>query len=187
LKFCKVCGTNLASVRQAVTTLETGEKPDASNNWVAAMMQHGEEHARRQEAFDRQRGLTPEVKMRYQEIKAGVITSSVGLAISIFLWVFMEGVVRSGNVSEGAIQILNHLWIAGIIPLLVGIALMINGLIVSKRLVEIASPPDKTGPRPLTEGQPRSLNSANTNEFIDSPFSVTEHTTKHLSTTGEKR
>jgi len=96
-------------------------------------------------------------------------------------------VVRSGNVSPGAIQILNHLWIAGIIPLLVGIALMINGLIVSKRLVEIASPPDKTGPRPLTEGQPRSLNSANTNEFIDSPFSVTEHTTKHLSTTGEKR
>ena len=187
LKFCKVCGTNLGSVRQAVTTLEAGEKTDASNNWVAAMMRHGEEHARRQEAFDRQRGLTPEVKLRYQEIKGGVITSSVGLAISVFLWVFMEGVVRSGNVSEGAIQILSHLWIAGIIPLLVGIALMINGLIVSKRLVEIASPPDKTGPRPLTEGQPRSLNSANTNEFIDSPFSVTEHTTKHLSTTGEKR
>jgi hypothetical protein len=174
-------------VRQAVTTLETGEKPDWNNNWVAEMMRHGEEHARRQELIDRQRGLTPEVKLRYQEIKGGVITSSVGLAISVFLWVFMEGVVRSGNVSPGAIQILSHLWIAGIIPLLVGIALMINGLIVSKRLVEIANQPDKTGARPLTEGQPRSLNSANTNEFVDSPFSVTEHTTKHLSTTGEKR
>ena len=188
LKFCKVCGTNLATVRQAVTSPETDEKFDWNKTWVAEMMRSGEEHARRQEAFDRKRGITPEIRVRYQEIKGGVITSSVGLGISIFLWVFMEGVVRSGNVSPGAIEILSHLWIAGVIPLFVGIALMINGLIISKRLVEIGSGPGRTGPARLPEDQTaRSLNAANTNEFIDSPFSVTEHTTKHLSSTGEKR
>ncbi len=187
LKFCKVCGTNLASVKQAVTSPESAEKFDWNKTWVAEMMRSGEEHARRQDAFDRQRGITPEIRMRYQEIKGGVVTSSVGLGISIFLWVFMKGVVGSGNVSPGAVQILSHLWIAGIIPLMVGIALMINGLIISKRLVEIGNPPDNTGPRRLPEGQARSLNAPNTNEFIDSPFSVTEGTTKHLSSTGEKR
>src|SRR5215475_7888010 len=188
LKFCKVCGTNLATVRQAVISPETDEKFDWNKTWVAEMMRSGEEHARRQEAIDRQRGITPEIRVRYQEIKGGVITSSVGIGISIFLWVFMEGVVRSGNVSPGAIEILSHLWIAGVIPLFVGIALMINGLIISKRLVEIGQA-DNPGPRRLPEDQPsRSLNAANTNEFVDPPFSsVTEHTTKHLSSTGEKR
>src|SRR5262249_10532948 len=146
LKFCKVCGTNLAPVRQAVTSPATDEKFDWNKTWVAEMMRSGEEQARRQEAFDRKRGITPEIRMSYQEIKGGVITSSVGLGISIFLWVFMEGVVRSGKVSPGAIEILNHLWIAGVIPLFVGIALMINGLIISKRLVEIGSGPGRTGP-----------------------------------------
>src|SRR5215470_3608355 len=182
LKFCKVCGTNLATVRQAVISPETDEKFDWNKTWVAEMMRSGEEHARRQEAIDRQRGITPEIRVRYQEIKGGVITSSVGIGISIFLWVFMEGVVRSGNVSPGAVEIISHLWIAGVIPLFVGIALMINGLIISKRLVEIGSGPGRTGPSRLPEDQTaRSLNAANTNEFIDSPFSVTEHTTKHLS------
>jgi len=183
-----VCGTNLATVRQAVISPETDEKFDWNKTWVAEMMRSGEEHARRQEAIDRQRGITPEIRVRYQEIKGGVITSSVGIGISIFLWVFMEGVVRSGNVSPGAVEIISHLWIAGVIPLFVGIALMINGLIISKRLVEIGSGPGRTGPSRLPEDQTaRSLNAANTNEFIDSPFSVTEHTTKHLSSTGEKR
>src|SRR5215813_11751445 len=164
LKFCKVCGTNLATVRQAVTSPETDEKFDWNKTWVAEMMRSGEEHARRQEAIDRQRGITPEIKLRYQEIKGGVITSSVGLGISVFLWIFMEGVVASGKVSPGSVEIIRHLWVAGIIPLMVGIALMINGLIVSKRLVEIANPPDKTGPQRLPAGEARSLNAANTNE-----------------------
>jgi hypothetical protein len=188
LKFCKVCGTNLASVKQAVVSPETAEKFDWKKTWVAEMMRSGEEHARRQEAIDRQRGITPEVKLRYQEIKGGVITSSVGIGIAIFLAVFMDGLVASGKVGPDTAQILRSLWIAGVIPLFVGIALIINGLIVSKRLVEIANSSDKTGPRGLSAGQtPRSLNAADTNEFIDSPFSVTEHTTKHLSTSGEKQ
>jgi hypothetical protein len=40
--------------------------------------------------IERRQGITPEVK-RYNEIKAGVIVSSAGIGLSIFLFIFMQG------------------------------------------------------------------------------------------------
>lgn len=77
---------------------------------------------------------------RYNEIKAGVITGFVGLGMAIFLYVFMQGIILSGKVPLDTAEILSRLWVAGVIPLFVGIALIINGLFVSKKLVEIARP-----------------------------------------------
>jgi len=70
---------------------------------------------------------------------------------------------------------------------LVGISLIINGVVVSKKLVEIARQNSPTGPNSL-EGDldPRSLRPADTTEFIPSGFSVTEQTTKHLRNSGRK-
>jgi hypothetical protein len=188
LRFCKVCGANLFAVRQVVDTRETLEKSDSGNNWIAAVVHTQEESKRHKEEIQRQRGITPEVKLRYDEIKAGVITGTVGIGIAIFLYVFMQGIILSGNVTPNAAQILSRLWIAGVLPLFVGISLIINGLFVSKKLVEIAREASQTAPNNL-EGElnPESLRPADTTEFIPSGFSVTEHTTKHLRSSGEKQ
>src|ERR687884_703709 len=137
LKFCKLCGANLLAVRQVVATRDRDEKFDWSKTWVAEMFLSGEEQKRRKEEMELRRGITPEVK-RYKEIKAGVITSSVGIALMIFLYVFMQGIILSGNVPPDGIAILSRLWIAGVFPIFVGAALITNGLFVSKRAAEIA-------------------------------------------------
>lgn len=179
-KFCKSCGANLFAVRQVVDTRETGENFDWSKTWVAEMFLSEEETERRKAENERLQGITPEVK-RYREIKAGVITSSVGIAVMIFLYFLMQGVILSGQVPPHEAEIVSRIWIAGVIPIFVGLALIINGLIVSKRLVEIAERNRQKEMKTL-EGttRPHSLRSADTNEFASSPFSVTEHTTKHL-------
>src|SRR3979409_2024246 len=137
LKFCKLCGANLLAVRQVVDSRETGEGFDWGKTWVAEMFMSPGEVKRRKEELERQRGITPEIK-RYNEIKAGVITGTVGIGIAIFLYVFMQGIILSGNVTPNSAEILSRLWIAGVLPLFVGIALIINGLWVSKKLVEVA-------------------------------------------------
>jgi hypothetical protein len=187
LKFCKGCGANLFAVRQVVDTRETGEKFDWSKTWVAEMFLSAEETKKRKEELERERGITPEVK-RYNEIKAGVITCCVGLALAIFLNVFMEGIILGDKTSHDAAAILSRLWVAGVIPFFVGIALIINGLFVSRKLVELARRGGQPGANVLEESpEARSLRPADTNEFIPSNFSVTEETTKHLGRSGQKQ
>lgn len=149
LKFCKVCGVNLQAVKQLVTAREPEDKLDWSKTWVAEMFMSAEERKRRKAELQRQRGITPQIK-RYNEIKAGVIVSSVGIALSIFLFVFMGGLIASGKVSADSAEILSRLWVAGVIPLFVGLALITNGVIVSKRMLEAAqkdSQRRRDGPR----------------------------------------
>ena len=187
LRFCKGCGANLFAVRQVVDTRETGEKFDWSKTWVAEMFLSAEENKKRKEELERERGITPEVK-RYNEIKAGVITCCVGLALAIFLNVFMEGIILGEKTSHDAAAILSRLWVAGVIPFFVGIALIINGLFVSSKLVELARRAGQPGATVLDGGtEARSLRPADTNEFIPSNFSVTEETTKHLGRSGQKQ
>ena len=83
--------------------------------------------------MERRMGITPEVK-RYNEIKAGVIVSSVGIGVAIFLAIFMQGI--AGHVDPKDAEIITRIWVAGIIPFMVGLALIINGLVVSKKIVE---------------------------------------------------
>jgi hypothetical protein len=186
LRFCKSCGANLHAVRQVVDTRETGQNFDWSNTWVAEMFRSSDEVKRRKTELERQQGITPEIK-RYLEIKAGVITASVGLGIGIFLFVFMQGLILGGKVSPASAEIISRLWVAGVIPLMVGIALIINGLFVSKKMVEVAR---RGETQELLSGQPdtnsRSLPAGDNTEFIPSSFSVTEETTKHLRKSGQK-
>jgi hypothetical protein len=187
LKFCKSCGANLLAVRQVIDSRETEEKFNWGKTWVAEMFLSPEEQERRKAEIERQRGITPEVK-RYNEIKAGVITCSVGVGLSIFLYVFMQGI--SGNVRPDAAEIISRIWVAGVIPLFVGIALIINGLFVSKKLVALArqAPPAESKSNLLEGATPKhSLRPAETTEFIPSSFSVTEETTKHLRSSSQKQ
>lgn len=186
LKFCKGCGTNLLSVKQALTGREAGEKFDWSKTWVAEMLLSEEEQRKRTEERERQLGITPEVK-RYNEIKAGVITSSIGLGVMIFLYIFMQGLVLSGNIPPSAVEIISRVWVAGIIPFLIGLGILFNGIVVSKRLVDAVRQHSLSNPTAMEGREPHVLPSVNTAEFIPSDVSVTEGTTKHLMNPEQKQ
>jgi hypothetical protein len=180
LKFCTVCGGNLYAVRKVVDTREVNGNIDRNKPWYADMTISDAESKRRKEELDHRRGIAPEVR-RYREIKGGVITGSIGLALAIFLNVFMQGLILSGKVSPDAAEILSRLWIVGVIPLFVGIALVVNGVFVSKRLAEVARQAALNETNAREQGSaPASLRAADTTEFVSPAFSVTEDTTKHL-------
>jgi len=175
----------LAAVRLALEGREMGEEFDWSKTWLAEMFMSHAEQKRRRAAIEHASGMTPEVK-RYNEIKAGVITTSVGIAVSAFLYIFMRGLIQNSNVSHDAAVILSHVWAAGLIPFFVGVALTINGLVVSKKIVELSN--REKFARDIGEGvEPPALRPANTNEFLSSPFSVTDQTTKHLRVSDRNR
>ena len=183
IKFCTFCGANLEAVREALERPEAAKKFEWNDTWVAEMFMSGKAAQLKKQEMERRMGITPEVK-RYQEIKAGVIVSCIGIGLSIFLYWFMQGV--AGHVDEEEQEIIRRIWIAGIIPFMVGLALIINGLVVSKKMVEIQERLVREA-KPLEEGAaPRSLRAADTSQFIPTGVSVTEGTTRHLSNTGQK-
>ena len=180
VKFCTVCGANLYAVRQALDARDPDEKFNWNNTWLAEMFLSAQEQEKRKAALELARGLTPEVK-RYNEIKAGVITCSVGVAVSIFLYVFMQGLILNSHVTRDAAVILSNVWVAGVIPIFVGLALIMNGVVVSRKLVEMAK---RDAPKNLEDGTQQSLRAPDTNS--SSPFSVTEQTTRHLQSSDQK-
>ena len=189
VKFCKSCGANLQAVRDVLAGREPGNRFEWGDTWVAEMFRSGQATELRKLEMERRMGITPEVK-RYNEIKAGVITSSVGIGVSIFLFVFMQGLVNV--VGREAQEILPHLWIAGVIPFFIGVALIVNGLVVSKKMVEAQEremrKANSPGPDSIAGETPaqRALRPADTNEFIPTGYSVTEQTTRHLAGSEQK-
>jgi len=184
IRFCTSCGANLQAVREAMQTADPAAKFDWSNTWVAEMFMSGQAHELRKREMERRLGITPEVK-RYNEIKAGVIVSSVGVAVSIFLHFLMHAIAAQ-NPRDA--ELLNSIWLAGLIPFMVGIALIINGVVVSKKMVQVIER-EQNGTKSLDEESapsPRGLKSADTNEFIPANYSVTDSTTRHLESTERK-
>jgi hypothetical protein len=183
LNFCKSCGANLQALRRIE---DAGDKFDWSKTWVAEMFLSEAERKCRNEERERERGITPEVK-RYNEIKAGVITASVGAGAMIFLQIFFEGVVLSGQIPPGEQMIVSRLWVAGVIPFFVGLALIFNGLFVSRKQVEVIKREQAAAP-PLQghAAEGHTLRPADTSEFVAPDFSVTDATTKHLRGTARK-
>jgi hypothetical protein len=141
------------------------------------------------EELELQRGLSAEI-MRHREIKAGVITGSVGVGVAIFLSVFMHGLILSGKVPPDTAEILSVVWIAGVIPFLVGLSLVVNGLFVSKKLADISrqrlAQLQELSPNAQPSNTiPPALRSPNTTEFVPANFSVTEDETVNLTRSGK--
>ena len=177
IKFCTFCGANLQAVREALDAPE--KKFDWSNTWVAEMFMSGQAAEIRKREMERQLGITPEVK-RYNEIKAGVIVSCVGIGVTIFLFILMQGIAANARPEDA--EILRRVWVSGLIPFMVGLALIINGVFVSKKMVEVMERGRKET-NALEDGgpTPRGLRPADTNEFIPANMSsVTDQTTRHL-------
>lgn len=171
---------------RALATREASDKIDWSKTWIAEMFLSEGERKRREEELERLRGITPEVK-RYNEIKAGVITGSIGIGVTVFLYVFMQGIILGGKVPPDTAEILSRVWVAGVVPLMVGLALIINGMFVSKKLVEATRQRPTVEPNVLgNETEPPVLRSADTTEFLPPEFSVTEDRTRQFSNAGQK-
>jgi hypothetical protein len=181
LKFCKSCGANLEALRQIMASRESGGQFDWSNTWVAEMFKSSEDAVRHQARLERLQGITPEIK-RLREIKGGIITASVGVGLMILLFVLMNGIVASGRVSDAAAEILLRIWVVGILPFLVGAALIFNGMFVSKRGTSLSAHETDTGTKELESPSDRNyLSPADTNDLVTPvPFSVTDRTTRHL-------
>jgi len=174
IKFCTFCGANLQAVREAVEAPE--KKFDWGNTWVADMFMSGQMAEVRKLEMERRLGITPEVK-RYNEIKAGVIVSSVGVGVSVFLYFIMHAIALQ---NPGDAALLNSIWLAGVIPFMVGVALMINGTVVSKKIVQAIEREQKKN-MSLEEGPAaKGLRAPDTSEFVPTTFSVTDQTTRHL-------
>src|SRR6478672_3409630 len=138
LNFCKSCGANLGAVREAVQTGQAPVKFDWTKTWVAEMLQSSEASVRKERELELLKGITPDVKRR-TEIKAGVITASVGVGVMITVYMVLQGVILGGFVPPNVAEILSRVWIAGVIPMLVGFALIFNGIFIAKRGDETTS------------------------------------------------
>jgi hypothetical protein len=105
----------------------------------------------------------------------------------------MQGIILSGQNRPGDSEILSRIWIAGVIPFLIGLGLMINGIFISKKIVEVERRESSSETRPAasggqeTDAEPLFLNSADTTEFVSPNFSVTEDPTKHLTDSRRKQ
>ena len=183
IKFCTSCGANLQAVREALQAPDAAGKFNWNNTWVADMFMSGQMAEVRKQEMERRLGITPEVK-RYNEIKAGVIVSCVGIAVSIFLYFILQAIAAQSPARDA--QLLGSIWLAGVIPFMIGLALIINGTIVSKKMVQVIER-EQNKSKSLEEGTaPRGLRSPDTNEFVPANFSVTDQTTRHLENSERK-
>jgi hypothetical protein len=171
LNFCKSCGAHLQAVRGALVKGSPDEKFDWNKTWVAEMMMSADAKAERDAEIERI--PSSEVKRR-NEIKAGVITLASGVSLTVVISVIMEAIVINGALSALAADILSRVWIVGLIPVLVGLALICNGVFISK--IGMQRKP-LAGTDPLIPLGP----DAETNDLTPAmPFSVTDGTTRHL-------
>ncbi len=171
VKFCRKCGANLRAVQEALTG-RSSQPIDWDKTWVKEMLMSQGERERRQ-------GKTPEVK-RMEEIKGGVITAAVGLSAMAFLYFFLGVVAQGENAKDAAI--ISKVWLAGLVPFAVGLAILFNGLVISKRIVKLKQEQQDQ----LPNNPAHNLSATSTNPLPEADttaipnFSVTEPTTYRL-------
>jgi len=170
-KYCTKCGVNLRRVKGVLG--KGGATVRKGDDWEPYWL---EERKARSEARKKK---TPEEK-RLEEIKGGVITSSVGFGLMVFLNFLFDAIASTVNGPEA--NILRSLWAVGVLPFMIGMGVIFNGLFVSKRIVELKrqqeredrqtplfSAPDTSPVARLVESQ-----------SAISDFSITETTTTKL-------
>jgi hypothetical protein len=174
LKFCKQCGSNLSRVQGVMGKGGAGAKSNGPLDWNKAAL---DEY---QEERERKKKKTPEEK-RFDEIKGGVITASIGLGLMIFLR-FLFQAIASGMPWQEA-NIMRGLWWVGWIPFLIGLGIIFNGVVIGKKVVELKRKQENDKQQPVlfpvpnTSPVPR-LTEASQPAVAD--YSVTESTTTKL-------
>ncbi|MBI3951137.1 MAG: hypothetical protein HY314_11870 [Acidobacteria bacterium] len=119
-------------------------------------------------------------EQRLKDIRGGVITTFVGLGISIFLYFFFTAVASSPQVPPEAAVIVQKIWLAGLIPLFVGLGLLINGLFLHGSRKRSASQGSWQSTHVAAPETRRALSEPG----VIVPPSVTEQTTHRLESPG---
>jgi len=171
-KYCTKCGVNLRRVKGVLGKGGAGGGDGVDSDRVTP---EDLRNARRA-----QNNKTPEEK-RFEEIKSGVITSSVGLALMIFLNVLFDAI--ASTVNGPASNILRSLWGVGVIPFLIGAGIIINGLFISKRIVDFKRQQEQKDQQQPLFSAPNTSQVARLvepSQSTISDFSITETTTTKL-------
>jgi hypothetical protein len=174
-KYCTKCGVNLRRVKGVLGKGGAGVKK--GDDWEPFWLE--ERRARN----DARKKKTPEVK-RLEEIKAGVITSSVGFGLMVFLSLLFDAVASTVEGPGG--NILRSLWAVGLLPFMIGLGILINGLFVSKRIVELKRQQEPKDQQSPLFSAPNTLDTSPVARLVEpsqspiSDFSVTETTTTKL-------
>jgi len=171
-KYCTKCGVNLRRVKGVLGKGGAGGGDGVDSDRITP---EDLRNARRA-----QNKKTPEEK-RFEEIKSGVITSSVGLALMIFLNVLFDAI--ASTVNGPASNILRSLWGVGVIPFLIGAGIIINGLFISKRIVDFKRQQEQKDQQQPLFSAPNTSQVARLvepSQSTISDFSITETTTTKL-------
>jgi zinc-ribbon domain len=174
-KYCTKCGVNLRRVRGVLGKggASVNKADDLAPFWLEARRARNEERKKK----------TPEVK-RLEEIKAGVITSSIGFGLMVFLSLLFDAVASTIEGPGG--NILRSLWAVGLIPFMIGMGILFNGLFVSKRIVELKRQQELKDQQSPLFSAPNTLDTSPVARLVEpaqpqiSDFSVTETTTTKL-------
>jgi hypothetical protein len=178
-KYCVKCGVNLRRVKGVLGKGGAGfrEGNDWDQDWRELHRARVED---RRKPADERRKKTPEEK-RFSEIKAGVIVSSVGFGLMVFLSLLFDAIASTLNGPEA--NILRSLWAVGLVPFLIGLGVLFNGLFISKRIVALKRQQEQSDQQPPLFSAPNTSPVARLIEPAESPvldFSVTETTTTKL-------
>src|SRR5262249_41844722 len=145
-KYCTKCGVNLRRVKGVLGKGGAGvwqgnDREPAQLALLEARRARIEDWLveRKNRRIER-RKKTPEEK-RLNEIKAGVIVSSVGFGLMVFLSLLFNAIASTMNGPEA--NILRSLWAVGLVPFMAGLGILLNGFIVSKRIVELKRQQDQ--------------------------------------------
>ena len=171
-KYCTKCGVNLRRVKGVLGKGGAGGSDVSDSDRITP----GDLRNLRRS----QNKKTPEEK-RFEEIKSGVITSSVGLALMIFLNVLFDAI--ASTVNGPASNILRSLWGVGVIPFLIGAGIIINGLFISKRIVDFKRQQEQKDQQQPLFSAPNTSQVARLvepSQSTISDFSITETTTTKL-------
>lgn len=160
-KFCTSCGLNLALISDVI--LHRAHSAKERSSWPSLM----------EMIFGKQREPTPEER-RLNDIRNGIITMLIGVGITIFLYFLMNAVATRPDVRPEDAPIIRAVALCGIIPFMVGVGLLINGLFFWKVSPGSRHPSAYRAPE---RSERPSLTGAETTRI---PASVTEQTTLPL-------
>lgn len=190
VKFCRRCGTNLGALfgrlqrgaersedqvsraRLAQTLMRKIEEtdPNAHSIWGEALLP---KLVKQLEELTR----TPE-EQRQKYIRHGMITTGVGVGVSLFFYLLAGGLVSGGVIPEEVVPVFNVLWANGLIPLMIGLALWGYGLFYARTSGAAGAAPKTI--EPVSSGLLDQASSLGDPLYQEPVGSVTEQTTRHL-------
>jgi hypothetical protein len=185
-QFCRACGTDMRTVRTVM------EKPDSvTNSAVTARYEIGRAMASRiqelrttKELKKAAEEILPEIEKflespeerRLRRIRAGVITTAVGLGAALIL--FLNPAIRF----LGPLMFIG--WPGGIFVALIGLGIVLNGLLFTVPSNRVLDRSVDAQAQNLLDQLPQSipLQQEDTSQarYLTPPNSVTEHTTHQL-------